>query len=177
MLKKTLPTPQDGLRKIYSHVKHCCSALISSQYPQNMGIDAGFDMVPRLSRGTGDAQNWARFISVIKEYYKDDAQVETTPNYILFKAGEHPRLPFEGHKFLRFSSKVSGQIATESRAESYINTVTALAKASFGARIQYWHEASDQLGHYNWNEVNEPLKSYDEVWRELLFVCGSVHSF
>lgn len=130
-----------------------------------MGIDAGFDMVPRLSRGTADMQNWARFLDIIQEYYKDDAQVEVTPNCILFKAGEHPSLPFEGHKFLRFSSKVSGRIAYESHAESYINTVTAVAKATFGSRIQYWDEGADQLGHYSWNEVNESLRSYDEVRR------------
>lgn len=125
-----------------------------------MGIDAGFDMVPRLSRGTADTQNWGRFINVIKDHYKDDAQVETTTNCILFKVGEYPSLPFEGHKFLRFSSKVSG--ATGSRALRYINTITALAKANFGSRIQYWSDAFDQLGHYNWDEVNESLKSYDE---------------
>lgn len=133
-----------------------------------MGIDAGFDMVPRLSRGTADTQNWDRFINVIKEHYKDDAQVETTPNCILFKAGEHPRLPFEGHKFLRFSSKISGRIATESRAESYINTVTALAKANFGSRVKYWTELRDQFGHYDWDEVNKSLRSYDEVCRVVL---------
>lgn len=128
-----------------------------------MGIDAGFDMVPRLSRGTPDTQNWDRFINGIKDHYKNDAQVETTSNCILFKVGEHPRLPFEGQKFLRFSSKVSGRIATESHADSYINTVTAIAKANFGSRIQYWNEAGDQFGHYNWNEVNKSLRSYDEV--------------
>lgn len=133
-----------------------------------MGIDAGFDMVPRLSRGTADTQNWGRFINVIKDHYKDDAQVETTTNCILFKVGEYPSLPFEGHKFLRFSSKVSG--ATGSRALRYINTITALAKANFGSRIQYWSDAFDQLGHYNWDEVNESLKSYDEVRGDFLFV-------
>lgn len=132
-----------------------------------MGIDAGFDMVPRLSRGTADTQNWGRFINVIKDHYKDDAQVETTTNCILFKVGEYPSLPFEGHKFLRFSSKVSGRIATESRAESYINTVTALAKTNFGSRIQYWNEAFDQWGHYDWDEVNDSLKSYDEADSEI----------
>lgn len=134
-------------------------------------------MVPRLTRGTADTQNWDRFINAIKDHYKDDAQVETTSNCILFKAGEHPRLPFEGHKFLRFSSKVSGRIATESRAESYIEKVTAFAKASFGARIQYWNEAGDRFGHYNWNEVNASLRSYDEVCRDLCFVCENVYGF
>lgn len=131
-----------------------------------MGIDAGFDMVPRLSRGGADALKWDRFISAIKEHYKDDSQVEMEPHCILFKAGEHPRLPLEGHKFLRFSSKVSGQIATESRVENYIDTVTSIAKANFGSRIQYWNEAFDQLGHYDWKDVNESLRSYNEACEE-----------
>lgn len=130
-----------------------------------MGIDIGFDMVPRLSRGAMDTQNWVHFINVIREHFRDDAQVETTPNYIVFKVGEHPRLPFAGHKFLRFSSKVSDRIATESHTESYIKTVTAFAKTSFGSRIQHWDDADDQFGHYNWKEVNESLRSYDEVRR------------
>lgn len=129
--------------------------------PDRMGIDAGFDMVPRLSRGTADTDLWARFINAVRERYKDDAKVEMTPNYILFKVGEHPTLPLEGHKFLRFSSKVSGR----SNAWSYINTVTAVAKANFGFRIQYWDESCDQFGHYNWKEVHESLRSYDEVCR------------
>lgn len=117
-------------------------------------------MVPRLTRGTSDAQLWARFINAVKEHYKDDAEVDMTPNYILFKVGEHPSLPFEGHKFLRFSSKVSGSLC---HAKSYIDTVAAAAKAIFGTRIQYWNEAFDQFGHYDWSEVYESIRSYYEV--------------
>ncbi|KAL1865026.1 hypothetical protein Daus18300_007373 [Diaporthe australafricana] len=127
-----------------------------------MGVDACFDMVPRLSRRTVDTNNWNRFIETVKQHYKDDAQVEILPNLILFKAGEHPRLPFEGHKVLRFSSKVSGRIATESGVWSYIDTVMAFAKAEFGPRIQSWSECADQLGHYSWSEVNESFRSYEE---------------
>jgi hypothetical protein len=47
-------------------------------------------------------------MNLIKDHYKDDAHVEVKPNYISFKAGEHPTLLCEGHKLLRFSSKVSG---------------------------------------------------------------------
>ena len=103
-----------------------------------MGIDAGFDMVPRLSKGIIDRHNWGRFVDIIKEQYKDDARVEIKPNYIVFKAGEHPVLPFEGHKFLRFSSKVLGAIAAASEVESYIDTVTLVAKVHFGSRVQYF---------------------------------------
>lgn len=128
-----------------------------------MGIDAGFDMVPRLSKGVVDRHNWDQFIGFIKNHYKDDTQVEIKPNYIIFKAGEHPILPFEGHKFLRFSSKVSGSIAATTRVESYIDTVTAVAKVHFGSRVQCWNEGVYQYGKYDWNEVEESMRSYEQV--------------
>jgi len=90
-----------------------------------MGIDAGFDMVPCLSKGAVDKQNWRSFTKFIKERYQNDDLVEIKPNYLEFKAGEHPLLPFEGHKFLRFSSKISGSHAKG--VEDYINTVTRVA--------------------------------------------------
>lgn len=71
-----------------------------------MGIDAGFDMYPPLSKGVLDRQNWGRFIDFIKEHYKDDTQVKIRPNYINFNVGEGPMLPFEGHKFLCFSEGI-----------------------------------------------------------------------
>lgn len=128
-----------------------------------MGIDAGFDMVPRLSTGIADTTEWSSFIDFLKEHYKDDAQVEIKPNYILFKAGEHPMLPFEGHKFLRFSSKVSGGNAAATRVENYIGTITRIARARWGSRVQFWHEGADQYGHYDWNEVNQSFRSYEKV--------------
>jgi hypothetical protein len=62
-----------------------------------MGINAGFDMVPGLNAGIVDQQRWQSFIELIKERYQNDDRVEVKANYILFKAGEHPRLHFEGH--------------------------------------------------------------------------------
>lgn len=133
-----------------------------------MGIDAGFDMYPPLSKGVVDRHNWGRFIDFIKEQYRDDTQVEIRPNYINFKAGEHPKLPFEGHKFLRFSSKVSGAIANVSGVERYIDTVTRVAQAHFGSRVVYWNEGLDQRGIYDWSKVNESLRSYEQVRLALL---------
>lgn len=115
-----------------------------------MGIDAGFDMVPRLSNGIVDKQSWDHFIGSIKEHYKDDDRVKINPNHILFEAGECPMLPFEGHKFLRFSSKVSGGIAYATGVESYITTVTSIARVHFGPRVRFWDETFDQLGYYGW---------------------------
>lgn len=129
----------------------------------NMGVDAGFDMVPRLSRGVVDTSDWDSFISLLKRHYRDDPQVEIKPNYILFKAGEYPMLPFEGHKFLRFSSKVSGKIATETGVENYIDTIKRVARARWGSRVRYWHEGADQYGYYDWEEVHESFRSYEQV--------------
>ena len=100
-----------------------------------MGIDAGFDMVPRLSEEAIDQQKWQSFIEVIKERFQNDNLVEVEQNYLRFKAGEHPSLPFEGHKFLRFSSKISGSHAKG--VEKYINTVTQVAQVNFGPRVRY----------------------------------------
>lgn len=118
-------------------------------------------MVPRLSQGALDRQNWQSFIKGIQERYKDDKLVEFKPNYIEFKIGEHPLLPLEGYKFLRFSSKVSGHQGNE--AMEYIKTVTRVAKLNFGSRVQFWHECADNYGHYDWKDVNESLKRYQQV--------------
>lgn len=126
-----------------------------------MGIDAGFDMVPPLSKGTVDQRNWEAFLDIIKTCYDDDPQVEIMPNYIEFKAGEHPTLPFECHKFLRFSSKISGSGA--GGVEGYIRTTLRAAQMKFGDRVQPWHEARDQYGHYDWREVNDSWRSYSQV--------------
>ena len=126
-------------------------------------MDAGFDMVPHLSKGVVDRHNWDRFINTIKSHYEGHIQVEVKPNYILFRAGEHPRLPFEGHKFLRFSSKITGRIASATGVENFIATVTSIAQAHFGSRVQDWNEVADQHGAYGWNEVRESIRSYEQV--------------
>jgi len=130
-----------------------------------MGIDAGFDMVPRLSQGAVDHQNWQSFIETIKQRYQDDDLVEVRSNYIEFKAGEHPQLPFEGHKFQRFSSKTSGSHAEG--VEEYIDTVTQVAKAWFGSRIKYWNKGFEAWGFYTWPEVLDCIEIYEKV-------CGDV---
>ena len=131
-----------------------------------MGIDAGFDMVPCLSKGAVDKQNWRSFIKFIKERFQNDDLVEIKPNYFEFKAGEHPLLPFEGHKFLRFSSKISGSHAKA--VEDYIDGVTRVAQACFGSRVRCWNEAADKGGFYNWQEVHESIESYEQVCYDIL---------
>ena len=121
----------------------------------------GFDMVPRLSNEAVDTQKWLTFIQTIKVHFKDDELVSIKPNYIEFEAGEHPQLPFEGHKLLRFSSKVSGSHCQG--VEDYIVTVTEIACDVFGSRIHRWHEGFDASAFYRWPEVNDSIKSYKQV--------------
>lgn len=128
-----------------------------------MGIDAGFDMIPRLTRGAVDKNDWSSFIRQVREYYEKDQRVDVRPNYLLFTTGENPMLPFEGHKFLRFSSKISGSHAASTNTNSYIRTVTRIATAHFGSRVRPWDESVDQNGHYSWTEVHETIGSYEQV--------------
>ena len=127
-----------------------------------MGIDAGFDMVPRLSKEAVNKQNWQSFLKVIKERYQNDDLVEIKPNYLEFNAGEHPLLPFEGYKFLRFSLKTSGSHAKG--VEEYIDIVSRVAQLSFGSRVRCWNEAIDEWGFYNWQVVHTSIEFYEQVF-------------
>lgn len=93
-----LPSDQDSF---------LLSQILQTKTLSVMSIHAGFDMVPCLGKGLVEKHNWQTFIDFVKKHYKDDECVEVKPNYIEFKTGEHPLLPFEGHKFLRFSCKIS----------------------------------------------------------------------
>lgn len=126
-----------------------------------MGIDAGFDLIPRLSKSREDKDLWHFFIERVKQAYEDDDGVEVKENCIEFNAGEHPRLPFDGHKCLRFSSKISGK--TGEQAEEYINGVTHIARLILGSRVERWSEMRDTYGFYGWKEVNDSQRSYDQV--------------
>lgn len=125
-----------------------------------MGADAGFDMVPRLSRGAEDVKKWKDFLNNVLITYKNDAQVKIQHGYIEFEAGEHPKIPFEGHKFLRFSSKVTGAIAGRTGVWDYITSVSLMAKLVFGSRVRSWSE----LGFYDWRDVHESNASYSKVF-------------
>ena len=137
-----------------------------------MGIDAGFDMVPSLTKGAVDKQNWQSFIETIRKLYQDDEIVDVKPKYIEFKMGEHPLLPFEGHKFLRFSSKTTGSHAKG--IDQYIDTVTQVAKLNFGSRIRDWNEAFDQAGVYSWQDVHASFESYEQVGCGVAFATRSL---
>ncbi|KAI5456710.1 hypothetical protein BGZ63DRAFT_408854 [Mariannaea sp. PMI_226] len=102
-----------------------------------MGFDAGFDMVPQLTRTATDSRDWEIFIAFLKEHYRDSKRILIKPNCLLFKVGKHPIIPVEGHKFLHFSSKISGKAALDSGIKDYINTVTQITKIIFGGHVQY----------------------------------------
>lgn len=120
-------------------------------------------MVPRLSQGIQDRMKWQQFLNGVKQFYADDERVNVGPRVIYSKAGEWPSLPLEGHKFLRFSSKITGRIAAETGVESYIKNVMAMAIASFGGQIRLWNELSDEFGFYRWDFVHASVKSYELV--------------
>ncbi|KAG5957479.1 hypothetical protein E4U58_005978 [Claviceps cyperi] len=123
-----------------------------------MGIDMGFDMVPRLTSQWEDISKWGAFLDKIKKGYLNDPRVEVKADHILFQVGERPTLPFEGSKFLRFSSRVS----VEPEPEKYIRTVFECAKLHFGSRVVFWNELFDQQGHHSWDEVHESVRSYKQ---------------
>ncbi|KAF4948913.1 hypothetical protein FGADI_9197 [Fusarium gaditjirri] len=123
-----------------------------------MGIDVGFGMVPRLSSGVEDQQAWKQFIDHTKVIYEDDSRVKVKANYIEFEVGEHPLLPFEGHKFLRFSSKLN----SNGNVSSYIYSIMSLARRYFGPRVHPWNDGLDQFGYYSWNEVHDSFELYDQ---------------
>lgn len=123
-----------------------------------MGVDCGFDMVPPLTGLDSDTIRWRAFIEKIKEIFQNDPVVQLQPRFIEFQVGEHPLLPFEGHKFLRFSSKTSG--FRSAAAEPYIDDVYRLARTFFGEQVRFWHELNEGNGFYDWKAVNESFKSY-----------------
>jgi len=124
-----------------------------------MGFDCGFDMVPRLTESDNDKNRWLAFIDEVKEVYNKDPVLQVQPRIFNFQVGEHPQLPLEGHKFLRFSSKVSGP--RTAAAEPYIRRVYRIARDNFGQQVQFWHELHDHYGHYEWDAVNESIESYN----------------
>ena len=125
-----------------------------------MGFDCGFDMVPRLTESDSDKNRWLAFIDEVKEVYNKDPVLQVQPRIFNFQVGEHPQLPLEGHKFLRFSSKVSGP--RTAAAEPYIRRVYRVARENFGQQVQFWHELYDHYGHYEWDAVNESIESYND---------------
>jgi hypothetical protein len=158
---------------LHSH-QHSPSRLITQIHHNSeviaMGIDAGFDMVPSLTEDSFDKQMWKSFTDFIKELYENNEVVEVKSNIIIFHVGEKPCLPSEGHKLLRFSSKISGPHVRG--VEKYLDEVTRVASDYFGSRVQLWSDVSEeQPPFYDWKEVNKSYESYESVCFVLPTTC------
>jgi hypothetical protein len=142
-----------------------------------MGYDCGFDVFPRLEPNASNVETYRQFRDDIMRKYDDayddagrshDGKVLEVPTssddhdklYLRFMVGECPQMPYTPdhcNYFLRFSSKVSGDLTMS--AEPYIRDVYQIAKAYFGSLIHFWHEMCEtdderQWGYYSWQEVN-----------------------
>lgn len=126
-----------------------------------MATEAGFDLVPPLGKGMLDKHKWHSFIEAIKERYQKDDRVKIKPNYIKFKAGDRPLLPFEGHKFLSFGSTISGSQSKE--IKEYIKTVSSIAYLNFGCRVHCWESGVKAGRFYSKQAVDKSVLSYEQV--------------
>ena len=152
-----------------------------------MGFDCGFDIYPRLEVNDLNKEAYRRFIEEIIQTYKNtyDEEGRSTAGkilqlpeesdyhesmYVTFMVGEGPRMPYNHNHcdhFLRFSSKVSGNLTAP--AKPYILSVQKIAKKYFGSRVHYWHELCEtdderQWGYYSWQDVHDAdtrLKTLD----------------
>ncbi|KAF5649496.1 SET domain protein [Fusarium tjaetaba] len=120
---------------------------------------SGFDMVPRLSSRAEDQRRWDEFIERVMCVYDGDYEVEFTPNYIRFEAGEQLLLPLEGHKFLRFGTKPNDDLFS---AEIYIDLLIVIAREFFDFRIRAWREQENEFGYYSEKEVNDSIILYEQ---------------
>jgi hypothetical protein len=100
-----------------------------------MGFDCGFDIYLRLEANDSNKQTYRQFIEEIVQTYKDvyDEEGRRTDGKVLqlsedsdhpdsmhvsFMVGECPRIPYNHNhcdRFLRFSSKVSGNLTAPAK--------------------------------------------------------------
>ncbi|KAF5622978.1 SET domain protein [Fusarium sp. NRRL 52700] len=112
----------------------------------------GFDMLPRLSSGGKDQDTWKHFSDNVKTTFKDDDKVKVRDNYIQFDVGQNSFLPFEGHKFLRFSGNPL----------SYSHIVLVIMRMFFGPRVREWDDICGECGYYSQNEVSDSVRLYEQ---------------
>jgi hypothetical protein len=135
-----------------------------------MGLDAGFDMVPRLSEDSFDQQTWKSFIDFIKELYKNDKLVEVQPTIICFRIDEGASLPIEGHKCLRFSSKISGIHSLG--VQNYLDKVT-VATQDYSALVFKHGMMYPMSGHHFM--VGKRQMNYSKPMSKYVMCC-SLHA-
>ena len=156
---------------------HIVSLYINITIILAMGYDCGFDVYPRLEPNASNVETYRQFRDEIILKYNDayndagrrhDGKVLEVPTssddhdkfYLRFMVGECPQMPYIPNYcnyFLRFSSKVSGNLTMP--AEPYIRDVYQIAKTYFGSLIHFWYEICEtdderQWGYYSWQEVN-----------------------
>ncbi|KAF9030955.1 hypothetical protein BDZ89DRAFT_1064279 [Hymenopellis radicata] len=132
-----------------------------------MGIDIGFDFFPPIdANNIGDTALWDLFLKDVIDEYRRDPNVEVKENGdIQVKQSEHPILFHEGHKFRRFSSKVSGRLAGD--VQSYLTRVCSIARDHFNDRVHWWSEygyEGEPRAIYDWNEVYAANKEHYLPW-------------
>ncbi|KAK3317590.1 hypothetical protein B0T19DRAFT_446548 [Cercophora scortea] len=126
--------------------------------------NAGFDMVPRLSASLEDKKLWRKFINHVKEKFKADVNLHVTEDYIEFDVGDRPKLPFEGHKFLRFSLIIGSDGTAAAVNGAYLAVIAGIAQEYFGMeRLQGWNDELGTRGHYTAAEVHESILSYSQL--------------
>ena len=101
-----------------------------------MGYDAGFDMVPRLTKNDENTRKWEKFIRLVKLLFEDEGLLEEKGHYIEFQVGEKPQLPIDGHNFAKFSSRVGGEATGKLDVREVIRQVGLSARVFFGDSIQ-----------------------------------------
>jgi len=96
---------------------------------------------------------WSTFLDAVKEAYKDDKNIMINQKgSIVCTQGEHPRLLKDGHRFRRFSSKISGRHCGD--VERYLDEVQRIAKRHFRERVHPWNEYGyEDSTCYGWDEV------------------------
>ena len=136
--------------------------IASLQFPLwLMGIDAGFDLYPPLQASSpSDTTRWDHFLNAIKLKYTTDPNVKVRDSGdVVITQGEWPELLKEGHKFRRFSSKISGSHAGE--VERYLSEVYKIARTYFPGKVHWWSEfgyEGEPEPKYGWAEVYDAAR-------------------
>ncbi|BEJ12000.1 hypothetical protein CspHIS471_0204600 [Cutaneotrichosporon sp. HIS471] len=87
-------------------------SLCQTPVPKGPDIEEGFDISPPLT--ANDMERYAAFLHAIRSEYSNDPNVRDDPSFqgiggIVFDvAGEHPWVPLDGRRFLRFSATLHG---------------------------------------------------------------------
>jgi hypothetical protein len=149
------------------------SAPMAPTYPTDTSTSnfAGFDIVPRLTTSAFDRGRWRSFIEAVKRHYRlaDEKDLLTmTTQTIEFQIGDkqHLVLPIQGHKFLRFCSRLCpdesglGVGLDFEKIGEIRKTVAKIAVKHFHGRIICWNGSVGTKGNYSWEEVYETWRSY-----------------